>query len=94
MVKKRHAGFVVGRNASRENPVWKVRVKDPQSEFDGQKFAVASTHGGFELAQGLNMNFLIGSLNGERGQKVLRAVDVCLEDPETQTNINRSGGRL
>jgi len=93
MVQKRHTGFVVGQSAAREKPVWKVRVKDSQSEHDGQKFVVASTRGGFELAQGLNVNFLIGSLDGERGQKVLRAVDVCLEDAEsqTQTHVKRSG---
>jgi len=91
---KRHVGFVLGRNTLRERPVWKVRVKDHQSEYDGQKFTVASTQGGFELAQGLNVNFLIGSLDGERGQKILRAVDVCLEGTETQTGITRSGGRL
>ncbi|MFA6554207.1 MAG: hypothetical protein WCS89_01735 [Candidatus Paceibacterota bacterium] len=80
MVHKRHAGFVVGRNASRDKPVWKVRVKDQQSEHDGQKFVVASTRNNFELAQGLNVTFLVGSLDGEQGQKVLRAVDVCLKD--------------
>jgi predicted molibdopterin-dependent oxidoreductase YjgC len=84
MVQKRHAGFVVGRNASHEKPVWKVRVKDPQSEYDGQKFVVASSRNGFELAQGLNVNFLVGSLDGEQGQKVLRAVDVCLEETKVK----------
>ena len=93
MVTKRHTGFVLGRNASHEKTVWKVRVKDPQSEHDGQKFVVASTHNGFELAQGLNVNFLIGSLDGEQGQKILRAVDVCLEEPEVKPNVKRSGVR-
>jgi hypothetical protein len=82
MVQKRHTGFVVARDDRHGKTVWKVRVKNPQSEHDGEKFVVASTRNGFELAQGLNVNFLIGSLDGEQGEKVLRAVDVCLDNPQ------------
>lgn len=82
MVQNRHTGFVVGRDGWPGKLVWKVRVKDPQSCLNGQKFIVASIRNGIELAQGLNVNFLIGSLDGEQGEKVLRAVDVCLDNPK------------
>lgn len=82
MVQKRYTGFVVGRDDRHGKTVWKVRVKDPQSDQDGQKFVVSSIRNDIELAQGLNVNFLIGSLDGEQGEKVFRAVDVCLDNPQ------------
>ncbi len=82
MIQKRHTGFVIGRDDRNEKTVWKVRVKDSQSDQDGQKFVVASTRNDIQLAQGLNVNFLIGSLDGERGEKILRAVDVSLNNPQ------------
>lgn len=83
MNNQRHAGFVVGSDTSPERrEVWKVRVKDSTSQYDGQKFVVASVRGGLELARGLNVHFAIGTMDDPSGSKVLRAVDVCLETPK------------
>ncbi|MDE2018980.1 MAG: hypothetical protein KGJ13_01385 [Patescibacteria group bacterium] len=56
-----------------------MRIKDAGSPYDGQKFTVASIHGGLELARGLNVTFVLGTVDDETEQKVIRAVDVRLE---------------
>jgi hypothetical protein len=77
MTMKRCKGFVVGQDpTSGGTTVWKVRVKDSTSPHDGEKLVVASVRNDIELAKGLNVNFLIGSVDGPKGQKVPRAVDV------------------
>lgn len=78
MAINRHRGYVAGKANPPAKQNWLVRVKDPRSEYNGRKFVVASTHDDFELAQGLNVDFLIGSVDGEKGDPVLRAVDVSL----------------
>lgn len=81
----RHKGFVVGSdNSLKGQNVWKVRVEDSTSSYNGQKLVVASVHGGLELARGLNVNFAIGTVNDKSSQEVLRAVDVCLETLDAQ----------
>ena len=92
---ERHKGFVVGSDQNPEgHPVWKVKVKDTKSPFNGKKIVVASVHGGLTLARGLNVEFAIGTVDDTQGQKVVRAVDVRLElpdvNPETQSQpVNR-----
>jgi len=82
----RHHGFVTGSDPGpKGQPVWKVRVKDRSSTYDGQKLVVASIRGGLELARGLNVHFAIGTVDDQQGQKVPRAVDVTLESVESQT---------
>ena len=67
------------RNGPRGRTAPRVCVKDPASPLNGRWFTVASTHGGLELAKGLNVTFVIGTIDDENGQKVPRAVDVRLE---------------
>lgn len=95
MENPRCRGFVVGSDATPEGRVvWKVRVRNPGDPRDGQKLVVASVRGGLTLARGLNVHFVIGTIDDPTGGKVLRAVDVCLETPdEGETNVNRSGGQ-
>lgn len=96
MTPRRHKGYVLGSDAAPEGRyVWKVRVKDPTSPHDGQKIVVASIRGGLELARGLNVNFAIGTMDDTAGVKVLRAVDICLETPDgdTEAHQHRSGGQ-
>lgn len=92
---QRHRGFVVGYDqASEVRLVWKVRVKDRASPYNGHKLIVASVRGGLELARGLNVHFVIGTLDDPSGAKLLRAVDVCLETPENQVkqvNMGQEG---
>ncbi len=77
----RHRGFVSGSHlAAVGRTVWTVRVKDYASQYDGRKFVVASVRGGLELARGLNVHFAIGTVDDSAGNKVPRAVDVCLEN--------------
>lgn len=97
MNSKRTKGFVVGFDTAQEGHfVWKVRVKDSTSPYDGQKLVVASVRGGLELARGLNVHFAIGTTDDPSGAKVLRAVDVCLEAPDegqTANHVKRSGDK-
>lgn len=77
---QRHRGFVCGSNiSSDQHMVWSVRVKDPESNHNGKRLVVASVHDGLELARGLNVHFAIGTIDGPKGEKIMRAVDVCLE---------------
>ncbi len=90
MESRRHKGFVSASDAGLGGRVvWKVRVKDPESPYDGQKITVASVHNGLELARGLNVHFAIGTLDDSSGKKVLRAVDVCLEAPDVNELIRQ-----
>lgn len=75
---KRHKGFVIGSDRSANGLVWKVRIKDPTSDYDGKKLIVASVHDEITLAKGLNVSFIIGTIDG-REAKEKRAVDVRLE---------------
>jgi hypothetical protein len=85
MENNRHKGFVVGSDQNPEGqPVWKVRVNDAGSSYDGTKLIVASVCDGLELARGLNVNFAIGTVDDNSGQKALRAVDVRLEVPDVK----------
>ena len=82
-----HHGFVVGFSLSQSGKkIWAVRVKDSQSKYNKQKLTVASIHEGLELARGLNVYFVIGTVDDKEGNKVLRAVSVCLEKP-SQTEV-------
>ncbi len=77
---KRCRGFVVGFDKNQNGQtVWKVRIKDDTSLLDGQKLAVASIHDNLELARGLNVTFVVGSVDDEHGLRVPRAVDVAIE---------------
>lgn len=81
----RHRGFVTGSHqASDGRTIWSVRVRDSVSQHNGQKFVVASIRGGMELARGLNVHFAIGTVDDQLGNKVPRAVDVCLETADDQ----------
>ncbi len=73
---RRHTGFVVGYTGQKEKGYWTVRVKDQASSYDRLKFVVASSHDDVTLARGLNVDFLIGSLDVSNGNRLLRAVDV------------------
>jgi hypothetical protein len=75
---KRISGFVIARDGTTDKPVWKVRVKQPGHALDGQKLIVASAHDDIALAKGLNVNFLIGTVDNQQNASALRAVDVCL----------------
>ena len=88
---QRHCGYVTGSHeASSGHKVWTVRVKDRGSSYDGQKLIVASIRGGLELARGLNVHFAIGTIDDQSGQKVSRAVDVCLETAAGSVNKRHS----
>ncbi|HSI21262.1 MAG TPA: hypothetical protein VLA04_06290 [Verrucomicrobiae bacterium] len=80
MDQQRHTGFVIGYTThSGKPPVWKVRVKDETSPQNGAKLTVASIRDNIALSKGLNVNFLIGSVDDTSGQPDLRAVDVQLQ---------------
>lgn len=72
----RHRGYVAASDLTPTGTTWKVRVKDSTSNHDGRKLVVASVQDGIALAQGLNVDFIIGSIDGSKGEVLLRAVDV------------------
>ncbi len=73
---KRHAGFIVGSTRKGEIDYWTVRVKDDSSEFNGRKFEVLSVHDSVQLGRGLNITFLVGSVDSREQERILKAVDV------------------
>lgn len=78
-MEERVQGFVIGSSiGARGEPVWKVRVNDAASPHCGQKFPVASVRDNIALARGLNVTFLIGTMDDGQGQQAMRAVDVQL----------------
>lgn len=79
----RVTGFIIANDGTSDNPLWKVRVRDDTSAYNGKKLIVASVHDNIQLAQGLNVTFLIGTIDGEQGQE-LRAVDVQLQVKRSQ----------
>lgn len=72
-------GFVVGENKGSSGSYWTVRVKDSSSQYDGNKLNVLSVHNNISLGRGLNVNFIIGTIDGPNGVKVNKAVDVNVE---------------
>lgn len=60
---KRIQGFVIGRDHVRGILTWKVRVQETQHSLNGKKLKVASATA--ELANGLNVDFLIGTRHNE-----------------------------
>lgn len=88
---RRLLGYVVGCDLSQNSKtVCKVRVKDPTSPYNGQKFIVASVRGGLELSQGLNVTFVLGTVDDPTGEKVTRAVDIRLESPNPPTSTGQT----
>jgi hypothetical protein len=75
---ERIRGFVVGFDTHDESEkrIWKVRVNQRGHPSDGRKFVVASTHQNIELAEGLEVAFMIGDFGP--GGKDQKAVDVML----------------
>jgi hypothetical protein len=71
----RCSGYV----SSVSGTVVKVCVKDARVRANGRKFVVASVRGGITLAKGINVNFIIGSVDNQVGAKVPRAIDVMPE---------------
>ena len=76
MMMRRHRGFVIGYLNKPEGPEWAVRVKDPQSQFDKQRFIVGSVQGDLELAAGLSVEFAVGNCKEPLGKKVSKAIEV------------------
>ena len=73
-------GYVTGSVPTPQGgAVWSVRVNQSDSPHHGTRLPVASISGGIALARGLNVNFVIGTVDDRSGRKALRAVDVRLE---------------
>ncbi|MDQ1284499.1 MAG: hypothetical protein QG620_847 [Patescibacteria group bacterium] len=70
-------GYVLGADKVQGETVWKVRVQDETSKYDGKKFVVASVRDNISLAGGLEVTFLLGQFR-EKGQAVQKAIDVRL----------------
>lgn len=78
-IAQRHRGFVAGSQVQDGRVLWTVRVKDNTSPHNGKRFTVASVHEGQMLARGLNVDFVVGSVDDLSGHRVPRAVDVRVE---------------
>jgi hypothetical protein len=77
---KRIRGYVIGVDEKKGGiRTWKVRIKDPSHPQNGLKLPVASIRNNIGLARGLNVSFLIGTKDGQEGQKVPFAVDVTIQ---------------
>jgi len=88
---KRIKGFVVGYDKVANELLWTVKVKDPNSAHNGQKFLVASLHPGTMVTRpGIDVTFRVQPFGTEQ-EKVLRAVDVSIgnTDPEEKPILER-----
>lgn len=70
-------GYVVGYDEAQGELLWKVKVKDPASVHDGQKFVVHSTMGPTLTRPSADVSFRIEPIQVGTEQ-VLKAVDVRL----------------
>jgi hypothetical protein len=80
-MQERLRGYVVGAdwpNGRSGRKIWKVRVKDENSEYNGEKFPVAEGHERRFFAKGLDVTFLSGTFQERDGQAVRKAIDVRL----------------
>ena len=77
IMENRVKGYVLGKDLADGVPTWKVRVTDESSAFVGEKLFVASIHGDLELAQGLEVTFLIGVFNGRNREIYHKVLDVA-----------------
>ena len=62
-----------------ENSPWRVRIKDPDSNFNGKVIGVATVLDCTALAHGLNVTFQVGTV-GQGKRKILKAVDLRLDE--------------
>ncbi|MFC1644618.1 hypothetical protein ACFL08_01170 [Patescibacteria group bacterium] len=88
---KRIQGFVVGYDKVANELLWTVKVKDQDSQHNGQKFLVASLHPGTMLTRpGVDVTFRVRSFGTEQEQ-VLRAIDVSIGKtfPDRKTIVER-----
>jgi hypothetical protein len=75
----RYSGYVVGKVSRDGKLVWKVRIMDEISSYNGQKFIVRSTHDGIALCSGLDVTFSIGTVGNINRRKMV-AIDVQAEN--------------
>ncbi|MBP6858689.1 MAG: hypothetical protein KBC33_02575 [Candidatus Pacebacteria bacterium] len=83
---QRIKGYVVAYDNKSGKLVWVVKVKDPSSTHNDQKFEVASLHPGTMLEKpGIDVTFRVEDFGSQR-EKVLKAVDVSIgkENPEAK----------
>lgn len=93
---KRVKGYVVAYDNKSGELVWTVKVKDPNSLHNAQKFSVASLHPGTMLTKpGIDVTFRVQDFGSEQ-EKVLKAVDVSagLKDPDSQPIKEKVAGPL
>lgn len=93
---KRVKGYVVAYDTKSGKLVWVVKVKDPSSLHNDQKFEVASLHPGTMLEKpGIDVTFRVEDFGSQR-EKVLKAVDVSIgkESPEASPLMERTSTPL
>jgi hypothetical protein len=93
---KRVKGYVVAYDTKSGKLVWVVKVKDPSSQHNDQKFEVASLHSGTMLEKpGIDVTFRVEDFGSQR-EKVLKAVDVSIgkESPEASPLMGRTSTPL
>ena len=62
---------------------WRVRVCEPDSPYNQKVLSVASVKQGIQLGRGLNVTFVVGTVD-QKSRKVLKAVDLALEEATTR----------
>ncbi len=93
---QRIKGYVVAYDNKSGKLVWVVKVKDPSSTHNDQKFEVASLHPGTMLEKpGIDVTFRVQDF-GSGQEKVLKAVDVSIgkTDPEAKPLMERNSQSL
>lgn len=77
MAQDRVKGYVLGQDKADGVLLWKVRVTDEFSPFLGEKLFVASVKNNVSLAQGLEVDFIVGTFTGRNKEAYHKVVDVA-----------------
>lgn len=77
MTQDRVRGYVIGKDKADGVLLWKVRVTDEFSPFLGEKLFVASVKDNISLAQGLEVNFIVGTFTGRNKDTYYKVIDVA-----------------
>lgn len=77
MAQERVRGYVLGQDKADGVLLWKVRVTDEFSPFLGDKLFVASVRDNIFLAQGLEVDFIVGTFSGRNKETYYKVIDVA-----------------
>lgn len=77
MAQDRVKGYVLGQDKADGVLLWKIRVTDEFSPLLGEKLFAASVKDNVSLAQGLEVDFIVGVFTGRNKETYYKVIDVA-----------------